>query len=757
MNQHKPETAGEDPQVLSPCHSKKIPRRYIGLPPAIVAVAALTGFRETPPDNPPSHPNILLIMVDQMQTPPEGYGPYEGAVQDMKELLGFRPVSPGNTYSKYFEGFRRLQQNGVVMKKHYTASAASVPSRCCIMTGQYPTVTGVTQTDGLFKSDQDVPWLDPNGTPTIGDWFSLVGYSTHYFGKWHVSDATPPGYLLPYGFADWLVSYPEPHGGSADNLGVYRDVIFADHVVDFLDRQGKSPSEGPWFTVASLVNPHDVSSMPVNWQVPDTNGVVPWKNYPPTLTIPALGDTSLWGTVRTVTPRDTLYKTFRVPLNPDGFPQENSFSAPTFGETLEHKPLCQYDFSYKMGLAFGANTDNNFRKAGDTVHASPHPFQLQGNEYENWCLSYTRFYFYCQYLADLQIRRILKSLDDNGLIGNTIVVFLSDHGDLTAAHGGMIQKWHNAYEEAVRVPLVVSSPLVNSSKDTLREIIHPTSSIDLVPTLLGLAGFNADSLVTLAGGVSGHTSAVFPGVNLAPYIKGINTGPITGSDGKPRTGVLFMSNDMVTEIGDESYRDPYNLFLHRIDSTINLGYHLAQNPVRQPNNVRAFCTGDWKIVQYVDPDGTEAPQWELYCLTYDSVELINLDDYATGQVREDVSVPGMTRQELILKNEALKKQLAALTGVTEAGPGQNHGILYQNSPNPFTDRTTVSFYIPEAGAVHLAVTDLTGREVELLVDRALQPGYHHQVVDASRFAQGVYLIRLTAGRQQLARKMVVVK
>jgi hypothetical protein len=37
------------------------------------------------------------------------------------------------------------------------------------MTGQYSTVTGVTQTDGLFKNAEDVPFLDSIGTPTIGD------------------------------------------------------------------------------------------------------------------------------------------------------------------------------------------------------------------------------------------------------------------------------------------------------------------------------------------------------------------------------------------------------------------------------------------------------------------------------------------------------------------------------------------------------------------------------------------------------------
>ena len=41
---------------------------------------------------------------------------------------------------------------------------------------------------------------------------------------------------------------------------------------------------------------------------------------------------------------------------------------------------------------------------------------------------------------------------------DTIVVFTSDHGDLLGAHGGLQQKWYNAFDEAIRVPLLVKGP-----------------------------------------------------------------------------------------------------------------------------------------------------------------------------------------------------------------------------------------------------------------------------------------------------------
>ena len=735
---------------------KKIPGKYLGLPPALLAVAGLAGFRESVPAKAPSHPNILLIMVDQMQTPPEGYGSDEGAAQGLKEILGFRPLSPGNLYAKYFPGLIRLQQNAVVLKKHYTASSASVPSRSCIMTGQYSTITGVTQTDGLFKSADNIPFLDSLGTPTIGDWFHAAGYTTHYFGKWHVSDPKPPNYLQPWGFSDWESSYPEPHGGSNKNLGVYRDVVFTDNIVDFLQAKAADTTVSPWFTVASLVNPHDVSSFPINWQVPpDTSGVVGWAGYPPPLLFPAWGDKSTWGAVPTWENGHQVYKNIQVDLNPQGFPQENSSLPPTFTESLSEKPRCQQDYAFKWGLAYGANTDYNF-----IIHnqdfASSLPFQLQGTNYQGWSLRYMQFYFYCQYLAELQIRRILKALDDNHLTNNTIVVFLSDHGEMAAAHGGMIQKWHNAYEESVRVPCVISSPLVNSNKDEIREILQPTSSMDLAPTLLGLAGFNADSLQPKVTSAHGRSTAIpFAGTDLSAWIKGINTGPVIGHDGNPRTGVLFMTSDMITTYEDTTKINQFHLFLQRVDSTINLGYPLVQGPVRQPNNIRAFCTGDWKIVQYVDPHGIENSEWELYCLANDPIELYNLDDYMTGEVKNDASVPGMTKAELILKNETLKRQLSNATGIAETLPLPNQVQLFQNQPNPFSGQTSISYYIPEAGPVQIAVTDLSGRTVQVVVNCTMPSGLHACPYIPGASPPSVYLVRLTFGHQTLVKKMIL--
>jgi len=121
-----------------------------------------------------------------------------------------------------------------------------------------------------------------------------------------------------------------------------------------------------------------------------------------------------------------------------------------------------------------------------------------------------------------------------------------------------------------------------------------------------------------------------------------------------------MTNDTISELGahpEKDTREDYHTFLKLVQQTRQAGYPLESGTVIQPNNIRALCTGDWKIVRYVDPKGVKPDEWELYCLTADPIEATNLVDFRTGEVRDDVSVPGMTRAELKSKNRQLQKEL----------------------------------------------------------------------------------------------------
>jgi len=88
--------------------------------------------------------------------------------------------------------------------------------------------------------------------------------------------------------------------------------------------------------------------------------------------------------------------------------------------------------------------------------------------------------------------------------------------------------------------------------------------------------------------------------------------------------------------------------------------------------------------------------------------------------------------------------------------------LGPNVPNPFNPTTTIPFTTPSAGRVTIAIYDVSGARVRLIVDREYQPGEHVAVWDGrndagSGVGSGVYLLRLTHGSQVRTSKLVLMK
>jgi hypothetical protein len=83
--------------------------------------------------------------------------------------------------------------------------------------------------------------------------------------------------------------------------------------------------------------------------------------------------------------------------------------------------------------------------------------------------------------------------------------------------------------------------------------------------------------------------------------------------------------------------------------------------------------------------------------------------------------------------------------------------LSQNYPNPFNPTTQISFNLPQAMDIRLAIYDLLGREVAVLADGAFSAGSHSVNWNALDLSSGVYLYRLQAGAQTQMRKMTLMK
>jgi hypothetical protein len=103
------------------------------------------------------------------------------------------------------------------------------------------------------------------------------------------------------------------------------------------------------------------------------------------------------------------------------------------------------------------------------------------------------------------------------------------------------------------------------------------------------------------------------------------------------------------------------------------------------------------------------------------------------------------------------------SGVTEpATPAVPRLTLAQNEPNPFNPSTRIRFTLEAEGPVRLTVFDLKGKAVRRILDEVRGEGDHETTWDGRddrgrRLPSGLYLYRLEADDQRLARKMMLLK
>ncbi len=268
--------------------------------------------------------------------------------------------------------------------------------------------------------------LDP-GFPTWGTMLREHGYHTRWLGKWH----------LTHHDNHWSEASGEraferygfaggvyPSPDGGPGQGWHRDPHIARAFAEWYRHEG---GNGPWCTTVSFVNPHDIAW----WYV--------WSDRVPS-------ETSARRTVR------------RLPPN---------FETPEL-LAARHKPLLQRTFQETAAASFGAV-----------------PFS--GPEYVARWLRFVDLYTKLQREVDRHVGHVLRTLESQPHVAeNTVIVFTSDHGEYGASHG-LRGKGASAYEECIRVPLIVKDPRGALTSEPEQPRTQLTSSVDVAPLLLTLA------------------------------------------------------------------------------------------------------------------------------------------------------------------------------------------------------------------------------------------------------------------------------
>ena len=84
-------------------------------------------------------------------------------------------------------------------------------------------------------------------------------------------------------------------------------------------------------------------------------------------------------------------------------------------------------------------------------------------------------------------------------------------------------------------------------------------------------------------------------------------------------------------------------------------------------------------------------------------------------------------------------------------------IVHHAYPNPFNPATLISFDIPKAGKVNVAIYNLLGEKIATLVDQEMTPGWKRIPWHAGVLPSGIYFYRVSYDRHTVTNKLMFIK
>ena len=150
-----------------------------------------------------------------------------------------------------------------------------------------------------------------------------------------------------------------------------------------------------------------------------------------------------------------------------------------------HDPYCVPREVYDMYADAGLTLPRSFH---DAMQDKPAIYRrmrkaLAGLDEEDYLMALRCYYSYCT-LVDMQVGKLVHYLKEENLYDNTMIVCMSDHGDMMGAHG-LMMKSVESFEEIYHIPLIMKLP---KQQHAGVQAPYYISTCEIAPTVLELAG-----------------------------------------------------------------------------------------------------------------------------------------------------------------------------------------------------------------------------------------------------------------------------
>ncbi len=384
-------------------------------------------------------PNILIIMTDQQAWNAVGYS--------------------GNNHIKT-PNLDRLASQGVNFSQAVTPCPVCSPARTSILTGRLAETTTIHDNTDVNKNDCYYPTFD--------EILVKRGYLAECHGKFH----SPEHMAAVY-------SNPPVEGVSGIELIVKWEPLYKKYLSQKI---AKRPLKAGELYESSFYGgnvPYKLDPIDRRYKYLPS-GEIPEAE----LKLKKLGQDDVHGvldlpaeyTITAIQGKETLDALER--LKDKKFVVTCSFHCP-------HVPITPSEPYASMYEAQKMITPQSIRDNRDNSPYKPNPLEKVYTEPENVKYMAANYYAFVTEIDDW-VGKILRKLDELKLADNTLVVFVSDHGEMLGAHG--MRGKFCFYEESVRVPFLIRYP--GKIKAGL-QIETPVSTLNIYPTILDYAGLKS--------------------------------------------------------------------------------------------------------------------------------------------------------------------------------------------------------------------------------------------------------------------------